>query len=65
MATRRTGPTFIQRSRQVGPEEKALYHEELGAGRSRVTRPFLALTARDEALIQQELERRITARLGR
>lgn len=41
---RRTGPTFNQKSRQVPSEVKALHHQVLGAGRSKVTRKFLGLS---------------------
>lgn len=65
MAKRRTGPTFIQRSRQVAPELKALYHDELGAGRSKVTRPFFQLDRNDEQALVEEISKRLNARLGR
>lgn len=58
-----TGKTFIQRSREASPEFKALIHEELGAGRARVRRPFFQLTAADEEAIWRELDRRVTFRL--
>lgn len=58
MAKRRSsGRTFIQRSRERTAEQKARFHQVEGAGRSRVTRPFLGLTAPEEA----EIDRRITA----
>jgi len=61
MAKRRAAAsqTFIQRSRAVAPEAKALYHDELGAGRSRIKRPFFQLTAREEAALAQEMDRRL------
>lgn len=65
MAKTRTGPTFIQRSRQVAPEQKALYHDELGAGRSRVKRPFFQLDRNDEQVLVEEIAKRLEARLGR
>jgi hypothetical protein len=53
--------TFIQRSRAKGAAEKAAYHQVVGAGKSRIRRPFFALTARDEAvlvaLVEQQLDR--------
>lgn len=48
---KRTGPTFIQRSRNVPSEQKAAFHQVAGAGRSRVKRPFLGLTPDDEQAI--------------
>ena len=48
--------TFIQGSRNVSAEQKALYHQVQGAGRSHVLRPFLGLTPTDESVIQQRLE---------
>lgn len=56
MARRRPGPTLIQQSRRVPNEQKALYHQVLGAGRSRVKREFLGLTDEDERAILQRLE---------
>ena len=53
----RRAQTFIQRSRGVSPAEKARFHQIDGAGRARVTRPFLGLTPDEEA----EIEGRITA----
>ena len=57
------GPTFIQRSRAVGPEQKALYHQVLGAGKSRVKREFfdisqadiMALAARLQSLMGEKI----------
>jgi len=54
------GPTLIQRSRRKSPAEKAIYHDQAGAGRSRVKRRFFELTERDQQLIGQTLERHIT-----
>jgi phage gpG-like protein len=63
MAKRRSGPTLIQQSRRVPAEEKALYHQELGAGRSRVKRPFLGLTADDEKAIVARIEAAVDKRI--
>jgi len=57
------GPTFIQRSRAVSPEQKALYHQVLGAGKARVKREFfdisqadlLALAARLQSLMGDKI----------
>lgn len=62
---KRTGPTFVQRSRGVSAEQKALYHQVLGAGRAGVLRPFLGLTAEEERLIDQRIERLIDGALQR
>ena len=43
--------TLIQQSRRKSPAEKATYHQEAGAGRSRVKRRFFELGASDEAAI--------------
>ena len=55
MAKRGTGPTFIQRSREKAPSEKATYHQITGAGRSKVKRKFLGLTSDEEKDIEQRL----------
>ena len=64
MPARRKGPTLIQRSRRVSPTEKALYHNELGAGRSRVIREFLGLSPEDETVIRTRLETLVKQRIG-
>ena len=60
----RTRQTFIQRSRSKGPEEKAIYHAVIGAGKRRVVRDFFDLSAADADVIadrlQQSLDRRVT-----
>lgn len=43
--------TLIQRSRRIPPSEKAAFHQIEGAGRRRVKREFLGLTADDERAI--------------
>lgn len=53
---RRRGPTLIQRSRSISSREKARFHHEDGAGRSKVRRPFFALNADDEAAIVARLD---------
>lgn len=67
MATRKPTTnrgTFIQQSRDVPPGRKALYHDEVGAGRSRVLRPFFQLTASDEEWLVREIEARLDRRLS-
>jgi hypothetical protein len=54
---------MIQRSRSKASEEKALYHQVTGAGRSRVKREFLGLTAQDERDIKQRIEQHIGKQL--
>jgi len=56
-AERGGGRTLIQRSRSVGSGNKAFWHHEAGAGKSRVRRPFFALNAQDKAKIQAEVEK--------
>lgn len=51
---------MIQRSRQKSSEEKALYHNVTGAGKSRVIRQFMGLTASEEKEIEKRVEKHIT-----
>jgi len=62
---KRGGPTLIQRSRQVPDEQKALYHQVLGAGKARVIRKFLGLTPADETAIRERLGKGIRENLAR
>lgn len=48
--------TFIQQSRAVSPEQKALYHQVLGAGKSRVKREFFGVSDADLGAIRTRLE---------
>jgi gentisate 1,2-dioxygenase len=61
----RRGPTFIQRSRAVSSEQKAIYHHVTGAGRSQVKREFFDLDTEDQTSILQKLEDGLRARLTR
>jgi phage gpG-like protein len=63
MAKRSNRPTMIQDSRRKSPEEKALYHQELGAGKSHVKRPFLGLTTEDEEAIVTRLSQGFDKRI--
>lgn len=54
---------MIQRSRQKSSEDKALYHNVTGAGKSRVIRQFMGLTAAEEKEIEKRVERHITQQL--
>jgi hypothetical protein len=62
---RGSGPTLIQRSRQVPDEQKALYHQVLGTGRSRITRKFLGLTEGEEDQIREKIKAMIRNGLRR
>ena len=59
----RKGPTFIQRSRAVSSEQKAIYHNVLGAGRSGVIREFFGVSPQDETALGEGLERLIRQRV--
>lgn len=54
---------MIQRSRRVSPSEKAAFHQESGAGKSRVRRQFFGLSASDEAAIVDLVDKDLTRRL--
>jgi hypothetical protein len=60
---RRSGPTLIQRSRSVSSEEKAIYHNVTGAGRSGMKRAFLDLSEADKNLCIETLDRMMDERL--
>lgn len=55
-----TGGTFIQRSRSMGAQDKAFYHQEAG----RVLRPFFDVTDEDEDVIGEAVERYLDGVLG-
>jgi hypothetical protein len=55
--------SLIQSSRTVGPEQKALYHQVTGAGKSRVKRQFLGLTHGEATALQATLEGEMRALL--
>lgn len=54
--------TLIQQSRGVSPQQKAVYHAEAGAGKSRVIRDFFNLGTGDAEAITRLLQARITTR---
>jgi hypothetical protein len=56
---------MIQDSRRKSPEEKALYHQVLGAGKGRVMRPFLGLSPADEDEIERLIGVRVEAAIVR
>jgi hypothetical protein len=60
---RRGGPTFIARSREVSSEEKAMYHNVLGAGRRRVIRAFFGLSDDEKQVIAERVAELIRHRL--
>lgn len=57
--------TFIQRSRGKSSEEKAIYHNVTGAGRSKVIRRFLGLTDSDVEHIRRQLDEALQGRIDR
>lgn len=57
--------TLIQKSRRMAAAEKALYHQESGAGKSRVTRPFFGLSPQDERWLEEELDQRVDLNIQR
>ena len=57
--------TLVQRSRSVPPAEKAAFHQETGAGKSKVKRQFFGLSAADEAAILERVHRGIEQMLRR
>lgn len=65
VVTRRKGPTLVQRSRRLSPQQKAWIHERAGAGTSKVRRPFLALTDAEAAFIGDAIDKGILEQLNR
>lgn len=55
--------TFIQRSREESSEQKALWHNVQGAGKSRVKREFFALNGDDVDAIERLLVQAISERV--
>ncbi len=49
---RAVGIRLRRASKDLSPAEKALYHAELGAGRSHVKRDFFGLTRQDEEVLR-------------
>lgn len=60
---RRRGPTMIQRSRAESSEQKAIWHNVAGAGKSRVRRRFFDLTQDDQDVIGKGLEKLVAQKL--
>ena len=61
----RRGPTLIQSSRSLSAEEKAIYHNVMGAGRSRVKREFFELGTDDQQAVKDGVEKLLKARIAR
>jgi len=57
--------TFISQSRGVSSEQKAMYHNILGAGRKGVIRKFFDLNTSDQSALRDGLERLVGARVRR
>jgi hypothetical protein len=57
------GVTFIQRSRNESSEQKAIWHQVTGAGRSHVMRQFFGLTEAEAAVGKAALEGMLETRL--
>ncbi len=53
---RRAGPTLVQRSRRVSPQDKAVFHQVTGAGKARTKREFLGLTEPEIAALTKRLD---------
>jgi hypothetical protein len=60
-----TGGTFIHQSRAISSEQKAIWHNVTGAGKSGVTRKFLGLTDQDQIDLRDGLEKLIEARIDK
>jgi hypothetical protein len=56
--------TFIQRSRQVSSEQKAIWHNVTGAGRRGVLRKFFDLNDADKQALRDGLEKAVALRTG-
>ena len=61
MAKRRSGQTLIQKSRSLSPQQKAIYHNVSGAGRSKVKRAFFDVSEDDIEAVSTFLETRLLA----
>lgn len=60
-----SGGTFIQRSRTESSEQKAIYHQVTGAGRSGVLREFFGLTDEEAQSAKTKLESVLSERIAR
>jgi hypothetical protein len=57
--------TFRQKSLAVPPEEKAIFHEVTGAGKSHVLRRFFELSEADCTAITEQVDRGLADALSR
>lgn len=64
-AAKGKGLTLIQRSRSVGAEDKARYHDVLGAGKRRTLRKFLGLTTGEQATVRERVAKHLNALVAR
>jgi hypothetical protein len=62
---RRRGPTFIARSRSVSAEQKAMFHNILGAGPKGIIRRFFDLNTSDKDALRAGLEKLVAVRVKR
>lgn len=58
-----SGGTFIQRSRSESSEQKAIWHNVQGAGRSHVRREFFGLTDEEANECRDQLAKAIDQRV--
>lgn len=65
VVTRRKGPTLVQRSRRISPQQKAYWHHASGAGTSKIRRPFLELTEAEAAFIGDAIDKGILEQLNK
>jgi hypothetical protein len=63
---KRAAPSGLttSKSRNVGAEQKAIWHNTLGAGRNQIVREFLGLTLADEAWVLAVAFELIEKRVG-
>lgn len=59
----RRSSSLIQRSRALSPQQKAMFHNVAGAGRSRVKREFFDVSDQDATDLVAFLETRLDANL--
>jgi len=57
--------TFIQRSRSIGAAQKADWHENTGAGKSHVRRPFFDLMDSELDEIEAKIEAHVNLAIQR
>jgi hypothetical protein len=57
--------TLIRNSRALPSEEKALYHNVLGAGRRGTLRKFFDISREDQEVLAKAAEQAVALRLGK